>query len=991
MELATRAVKFSAVAALLILFLGIGVAQLWAETNSPSALDQLVLSVPSQQLIGRTWTGSAQILFLDENLDLVTDYNLSTDPITITASEGSVSPAVISDSLLFSGGIIDLAALGLIYSGPSGPVTITVSNLSVSSNGVVVAFNGCVISEAVGLATDTISTVYANVSSSVSVVVGNAGGLVATEASSLTAFFRSGGGSTRVEYDPCSSDHLDTVPITLPTTGLTQGTDTLVLVSESLYDLGSGNQSTGDTLRIPIQVQPSDGLTIFPASVSPDSVYAGVPFNLDFAVVASGMQAPFDSAVAVVNLLSDTDSALAVLFEGPLQPDRTDSDTVFYSGLQAEINATPDLAAGQYGLRVDYDLHLGGLAMTAAEPSPDSLFVQVPATFGYVESSLVPNQIASGAEAEFQFELYVEGTETLYMQSDQSSLELSNNGFSVTCHLTVAGDSLIPGSNFIQTDAVYVPVEFLGTNLSVYGTIVYRHVGLANLLSREINFAGETIAVQAVPVVKIIETYVVAPNAPKVNTGQSFCIDCVIANVSTADAEPFELVLATDGSSEFDSRLMTDPISAGDTSIFHFDVVASGVSNEAEIFRVEVAPFSVSHVLPLDNIALATIQRAAELSVSVLLIGVEEGSVDIGEGFDILIGLVNTGDGDATDGRFRINTNGIYLGLPDSALIAEETIATGGVRGISFVAPAFDTTISINIDLVERPIDLNSDLPALIGDTAFQVDLAITSEMVTLNVDLARASSNLVVAGESKELFSLRVSNPGSSSLSDIKLESMVFRFTEPGNAFPNVRSLVEVGSTGLFSGGQKLTSATAGQDRLELSFDDYVIPAGNVVELSFQTKSLAAIDAEYSISLETESIVATYAGGPLAGQAVAAATAGGDQPILNEVFTAVEGNLTNSFVVRHNPYDPTTGPAEFRYYLQQSQRMRLIVLTLSGEVVHEELFHAGAMGGRIGENTVFWNGHNDHGWPVLNGVYVVVVTDEAGQQRSILKLAVMR
>jgi len=991
MKRVKKVFRFCALVALFPLLLGSGVAGLRAETESPSALDKIVLSIPSQQVVGYPWVGPVQILLLDENLDFVTDYDLSADPITLAVSEGSVSPAVISDSSLFSGGIVDLTALGMVYSGHTGPVAITASNSTMTSSSLWVVFSGYDLSEVIGLAADTVSTVYSGVNTSVAAIVVNDGDLLATGPPSLKAYFRSSVGSVKVEFEAGSSGQVDTVVVNLPTSGLVQGADTLILVSESTYHLGSDDFITGDTLRIPVQVLPSAGLTIVSGSLKPDSVYTGVPFDLALTVIADGMQAPFDSAMASVSVLSETDSVLAVVFDGTIQPDAVVADTLFYDDIPAEISTVPDMPAGHYALRTDYRLCIGGLSLTAVEPSRDSLVILDPVALTYLTSTLAPDEIASGAETIFQFEIQLDGSVPMRLSPDQSSFELSGSGFSIEARLSVPGDSLIPGSNLVRTGSLYIPEELLDSTLSANASIVYHHAGAGNQLLLETNFGGETIIVQALPLIKIVETFIVALNAPKVNTGQAFQIACRVANVSTTDSNPFELILATDGDSQFDPLLPVDGIAGGGDTIIYFDVVASSERNGAEIFQVEVAPFTVNHTLPDDNIAMATVQRPAELAVSHLLVGVHDGHVDVGEGFDILVGLVNTGDGDATQGRFRFNTNGIYLGLPGGSMITEEVVPVGSVRGVSFTAPDFDTTISISVDLVERPIDINSGLPALIGDTSFQVDLAIMSPILSLNVELAEVSSNLVVAGETKDLFLLRVTNPGLSSLSDIELESMTFRFTGVGDETIRVRSLVEVGSTGLFDGGQKVTRSTAGEDRLKLSFDNFVVAAGQTIELSFRMKSLAGPSSEFTIALNVEDIVAKYAAGPLAGQTVAATTPGEDQLVVEEVYTAVMGNLENSFAVRTNPFDPIAGPAEFRYYLERSQQIRFLVLTLSGELVYERLFEADEMGGQAGENTLFWDGRNDKGQMVLNGVYMAVVSSETNRERAILKLAVMK
>ena len=990
--------RFCALLALFSLLLGSSVAKLRAETESPSALDKIVLSIPSQQVVGRPWTGPVQLLLLDENLDLVTTYDLSADPITLTVSDGSVSPAVISDPSLFSGGIVDLTALGLVYSGHTGPVTITASNSTIASTDILV-FNGYDLSKVIGLANDTVSTVYPGVETSVVAIVGNDGNLFAIEPPSLKAYFISGGGSVKINFVAGSSGQVDTLVISLPTTGLTPGTDTLMLITESTYHLGSDDLITGDTIRVPVQILLSAGLTIVPGSLKPDSVYGGVPFDFALAVVADGMQTPFDSAVTSISVLSDTDSVMAVIFDGVLQPDVIVSDTLFYYNILAEINTVPDIPVGRYALRTDYRLQIGGLSLRAVEPSCDSLTIIAPAALTYLTSTLVPGEIASGAETMFQFEIQLDDPVPIYLSHNHSSFDLSCSGFSVEAQLNVPGDSLIPGNNLIRTESLYIPEELLDSTLLAHVSIVYNHAGVGNQLLVETNFDDEIVVVQEFPLIKIVETYIDALNTPKVNTGQEFKIACRVANISTTDSNPFELILATDGGSQFDPLLQVDGIAGGGDTLVYFDVVASSDSNHAEVFRVEVAPFSVNHTLPDDNVAMAIVQRPAELAVTLLLVGVEqvnegqvnEGHVNVGEEFDIIVGLINNGDGDATQGRFRFNTNGVYLGLPGDSMITEEVVPVGSIRGVSFTAPDFDTMFSIDVDLVELPIDINSGRTALIGDTTFQVNLEVTSPDLSLDVELAEVSSNLVVAGESKDLFLLRATNPGISSLSDIELESMTFRFKGVDNEPARVRSLVEVGSTGLFDGDQKVTSSTAGEDRLKLSFDNFVVVAGQTSELSFRVKSLAGINSEFTIALNVDDIVARYATGPLVGQTVAATTPGDGQLVVEEVYTAVLGNLENSFAVRTSPFDPIAGPAEFRYYLERSQQIRFLVLTLSGELVYERLFEADEMGGQAGENTLFWDGRNDKGQVVLNGVYMVVVRSENNREQATLKLAVIK
>jgi hypothetical protein len=458
---------------------------------------------------------------------------------------------------------------------------------------------------------------------------------------------------------------------------------------------------------------------------------------------------------------------------------------------------------------------------------------------------------------------------------------------------------------------------------------------------------------------------------------------------------PFDLRLVTDGSSEFDPIATVDSIAGDSTVEMTFDVVAAGVPNPAEIFHVDIATLGVNRLPPIDNIALVTVQRQAEISVSVIVRGADQGYLNAGEGFDILLGLVNTGEAQATSGRFRINTNGLDLGFPDGATIVEELVSVGAVRGLSLTAPPFDTVIHIDIDLIQSPVDANTGLPAVVGDTAFQVVLTVTSLDVRLHVEASYVPSNIVLPDEPRDLLYFKIFNPGESSISNVRLKSLGLNVLGVDRKPLQVRSVIEVGSTGLdtglYSERDRVAIASAGNNRLTFLFQDYVVPAGDTVELALRTLILARNGTEFTLHMETTDIAAEFASGPLQGQAVAVATSAGSGVVVDEVFTLVEHTLSGSLAVRNNPWDPGYEQAEFMYYLPQADNVKFVVFTLTGEEAYRTEFQSGENGGRAGENTVFWDGRSGDGSFVVNGVYVVVVSVGPGREQATLKLAVMR
>jgi len=958
-----------------------------ASLSAPGVLDQVILNLNPHQIVGQPLTSPAAVLLLDENGALLADYDLAANPIVLSCTSGFLSPDTISNPALFSNGVVNLQPVQVRYFGATGNVTILVSTLLIQSSPVLISFSGYDIDGVIGLSPDTTSRVYANTATSATVQVTNRGDQVASTAPNLRVSFFSSGNSTEVSFSPSANARISNLTIELPTTGLRAGPDTLCLVLQSAYL--SGSQTVLDTLLFPVLISAAEGMRFEGSSVVPDSVYAGVPFDLAFRVVSGGVSTQWDSARYQFELLSATDSLVAVAFDGAVVHTGFADDTLTYGDIVARLPGS--VLPGEYQSQASFALFMGGFVLRPVSAYVGDFVVLSPPSLSYQAGTLRPTAVTSGQEWSFQFDLTLDGVQAMTVSPTESSLRLSIANISVEAAFPATGSTLNPGVNHITSRRVFIPFELLGLSLNPVATVIYYHPGADNRLTVTTDFDGETIGVEALPLIQVVETYVEAPNAPIVNTGQPFRVKCKVANLSPTAMTPFDLQMVTDGISVFDSLATIAGIPGSDTVEVTFDVVAADSPNPAEIFRVDIATAGVNRLPPIDNIALVTVQRSAEISVSVIVRGADQGYVNVGDGFDILLGLVNTGEAEATNGRFRINTNGIDLGFPDGATIVEEVVSVGGVRGLPLVAPPFDTAVQIDIDLIQLPVDVNTGLPAIIGDTTFQVMLAVTSLEVRLHVETAYVPSNIVLPNEPRDLLVFRVFNPGKSSVSNIRLSSFGLDLFGIDRVPLQVRSVIEVGSTGLYDGVQLVTNATAGENRLTLLFPDYIVPAGDTVELVLRTRVLARDGTEFTVNLKTSDIAAQIASGPLQGLAVATVTNNSTGEVVDEVFTLVEHTLAGSFAVRDNPWDPGQEQAEFMYYLPQVGDVSFIVFTLTGEEAYRAEFRSGEDGARAGENTVFWDGRSGGDSFVVNGVYVVVVSVGSVQEQATLKLAVMR
>jgi len=395
------------IAASFVLTMGAVAGEVRSEVNAPEALDQVVLSIPPQQVVGQPLVGPAQILLLDEFAELLTDYDLAANPIIFSSSDGILVPDILNDPSLFSNGIIDLIPAGIRYIGSSGPIEIVATTSSQSSQSILVSFNRFDILNASTSSGDSISTIHADLATTVKVQLNNQGDLIPTQEPGLRAFFLSGGGSVKVFWNTGRSNEIDTVSINLPTDGLALGFDTLVLIAESKFSPADDTLLTEDSLLLPVTILPAMSIELAPGSLYPDSVYPGRIFDLSFDITTTGLPDQIDSAYLRLPIFSATDSIIAIAFDGAVDYiDRT-PDQISYGNLTSGIDSAAGLTPAQYRWQLDYTLYVNGQILTLTDSGTDSVFVLPIVSLDYVEHSLVPTLVATGVNSDRSIILFL--------------------------------------------------------------------------------------------------------------------------------------------------------------------------------------------------------------------------------------------------------------------------------------------------------------------------------------------------------------------------------------------------------------------------------------------------------------------------------------------------------------------------------------------------------------------------------------------------------
>jgi hypothetical protein len=963
--------------------------------KSADQLDRIVLNISPNQLVGVPLKGVADVLLFDTSNALLTSYNLVDSPIVLSSQNGSLTPNTLDNQSWFDAGMIDLITAGVVYDGPTGSTELTAQAIDITSLGVVVNFSGYDLNSSTFTDGSPISEIFLGLPTSILVSVQNKGNLLPLNGGSqdrpfVRTYFTSGGGSVKRYYDGVGGGVIDTLSILLPDVTGPVGQDTLVVGVVADFLLNDTVYQTTDSVLIPVNILPTPSIVVLPGTVTPDSVYTGIGFTFGFDVQAENLITEIDSTSVTARLVNEQTGAVATTL--------VSSDTLVYvqpepSLLQYRNIVIPaarvNIDSGWYRVEFDYALYAGAQSFVLNNIVSDSMWLVLPGQMELVPSTLAPLEIIGGTPVSFGFDVNLIGSNAVQLVGNRTTFSVESGAFSSTVSLRAAQSPIQPGTNRLISDSVTVPVDLAPALLNPDAVITFRRPGFGNSITLETDFNQQQISVLRPISIQLISTTVTGiPNAPFVNCLQPLQILAQIANPSERAATSVTVRLHTEGGSQLvDSVVVLDSISARDTVEVLFAVTAAAVSTASETFMATVTTASAEVLPPLDNSATVTIQTPADLRLNCSLSGLTGGYVRVGQRFALLVSLNNSGEAAISEVLFRMRTNGVNLGVPNpllGSLVADSTV------NLLLTAPAFDTIATIMLSLLELPLDLNTGLPALIGDTACTLSVLVSS----LQPDLVTAGSvipgNIVRTGADNDLFTLSMKNLGRSARATIQIDKITLRFYYGANQPAMMRDILEVGSSGFVQNDHFVSTSSGGNNILETRFDDYLIPQGDSVALIFRARIKEGAPGDFQVRLLPEDIAATYTSGPLAGDSAPAVTSDGDSVIVGAPISAAPGGAA-SFTVRDNPFNPHYGPALFTYTLAELSRVEFRVLTLTGEIVYEKILTAGDEGTEPGGHELQWDGCNSNRDLVLNGVYLAILSVDSDGSRRVIKVAVVK
>ena len=106
-----------------------------------------------------------------------------------------------------------------------------------------------------------------------------------------------------------------------------------------------------------------------------------------------------------------------------------------------------------------------------------------------------------------------------------------------------------------------------------------------------------------------------------------------------------------------------------------------------------------------------------------------------------------------------------------------------------------------------------------------------------------------------------------------------------------------------------------------------------------------------------------------------------------------MESDFNNAFCCFPNPFGSPNRPyTKFIYYLDEDTDVTLNIYTLVGELVWSRSYSGNEPQGRKGrhEADIIWDGRNDRGYKVLNGVYIARISTGYGKN-TLTKIAVIK
>ncbi|MBC7185829.1 MAG: hypothetical protein H5U38_02225 [Calditrichaeota bacterium] len=408
---------------------------------------------------------------------------------------------------------------------------------------------------------------------------------------------------------------------------------------------------------------------------------------------------------------------------------------------------------------------------------------------------------------------------------------------------------------------------------------------------------------------------------------------------------------------------------------------------------------------PDDKVAVTTVTRA-RLVCRVAIVAPADavgGQVRVGQNFVVRAFVDNLGEAGykrAEDFRFRLSLPSGYVTQDDivKAPTGDVAMVQWQVRAPLLATLQWDT---LKVELLDVGLDQYSEQKAEVADPTALLAVQTVAAVVHVSIYQVDRRSSAMTGASGVPLLGLRFYNPAAEGTAHFLLEKLVVQLRDPQGGELSPRETIS-----------RIAAVRRGQP-LRPFVQVHDIPAANPLVLDFTTDTVDTLRASVPDSLElvvdllphtkaqrlmlaVDSALHVVVRDAESGQLVTVTDTLGNfsaaMRLQSDFRVVVQGEFDKAFGAYPNPFGQPDRPVvTFVYNLTADADVTISIYSLIGELVWTRHFPRGTPQARAGahEGEVFWDGRNDRGQRVLNGIYIARIVTSNGQE-AVTKIGVV-
>lgn len=941
-----------------------------------ASLERFAFDLDPVQVAGQPFYGTATLTALDSYGNVSTSFVAADDAVQITSSgTGTVFNNTINGFDSFANGVCDLTQLGIGYAGSEFFVTFTATSASGKmGTSPVVQFAAVKMTEV----SPASQVKYIGESYRLLVTITNFGAQF-TEVNEIRVW----ADGEMIQPDSIQPLLPDTVGPAAHVTYNVYGTVPDLPGQTLGYSVAFagvfGTEPVRDSLdqAASLTILAPTGISVLSGTLAPTQATIGRDY--EFSVAVRNESEDMLTLQTNTTLILEADDILTSFrLQSPtsIAADANPVELIFAPGTIQDVAPGPITS-----ISLALQGTLGEIEYNETLPLNTSVLVQTRPSGSYIAGSLTPTTVYRGSQITLALDLLNSGTAVMQIQSGELGLYSAER--LLVAKLATEIDELLSGANTLEFKSISLPGDWPDG----FDSLTVEINGRSNLQNETIHLVmpGDLLAIPSGAAVRIVGVTMSAPNPPWVNVGQQFDLLVTVRNEGDEPLENISLSLQSDGASQFNFSRTVDYLGLGLDTTVSFAVEAALQPAVSELFRAAVneATGASSHLVaqilpPANQTQNVVIQTPASLNLLAEITAPSEAQDRVVEPeaeFTITAVVLNTGQANVGSGK-------LALQLPEAAFSTSDELTREFAIGdeVSWVvrAPADPDTGAIVISLDSLPYDLNWDKPAKAIDSEEQLEIVVRDVQVEISVDFTAPNSPLLTAGNSHDVLSLEFDVLGKAEQPYLKHLDIMLKGRN-GVMLDPVR-VVE--SAYLIYNDEHNVTASFLADPERAHFElgaGYGLPESAVLTLAVRSSPQVE---DFTLYLDSTSFAAAYE------------SATGEKPapvkadfasllVIEQEFTLVPSLLDEAFFCYPNPFSPSREALKFSNPLPDKRAVLTIFALTGEEVLSKEI------GSDVGE--VFtWDGRNEAGNVVLNGVYIAVLTiDGVGEVRT--KIAVVK